>query len=423
VNPVDDPESGIKVSYPKFQSAAGTYISYKDGIWSPTTETYDPDKLVVINIPVFKTHVIYGITASVKNHMGVVTKSLSTDSHARIKYGGLGSFMAEARMPDLTILDCIWILARPGEGPWSYYHTASRRDQLVASTDPVALDAWATKFIMVPQILENGFASYPDQDPDNPTGDFRSYLDNSMNELLLEGIDTTNDYNAVNLHVRGQVGPQDRDQQKCILELNKSFAKVARAQAKHLSKCIQDGSKGNLSGANPIETCLAAEDAKVNQAKQKLESRVDDRCVARTPGFGVILTSGPNVPPEIDTDRASEVAMERGWSLIRAIFGSDLDVVIDPSRPNSQAEGACQVEVDKQATKCQGRKLKEFSNCKKNGLRGMTDALKVPDPNDSPFDDPTDLELCLGFDPKGKIEKACLTSFVRRRLRRRGHAG
>jgi hypothetical protein len=199
-----DPDTQIGVSYPKFQSASLTYVSYKYGVWSPASQAYDSDKLVVINMPVLKTHSIYAITASVKNHMGVITKELGTDSHAAVGRGGMGTILAEVRMPDLTILDCIWILARPGDGPFSSYDAATRRDQLVASTDPIALDAWATKFIMIPQILENGY-SYDDyhltQDPDNPESTFRRYLDLSMNELLAAGIDTTNDYDAVDLHV------------------------------------------------------------------------------------------------------------------------------------------------------------------------------------------------------------------------------
>lgn len=204
VNPALDPETSIRVSYPKFQSASGTYVSYKYGIWSPKTQTYDSDKLVVINIPVFKTHSIYGVTASVKNHMGVVTRELSTDSHNAVGRGGLGSMLADVRMPDLTILDCIWILARPGQGPSASYASASRRDQLLASVDPLALDVWAVKNILIPQIIENGYSPaeyFATQDPDNPDSKFRKYLDATMNELLAAGIDTTNDYNAVELHV------------------------------------------------------------------------------------------------------------------------------------------------------------------------------------------------------------------------------
>jgi uncharacterized protein (DUF362 family) len=200
----DDPETGIKSSYPKFQTAYGTYISYKHGVWSPTTQSYDPDRLVVVNMPVLKTHAIYAVTAGVKNHMGVVTTSLFTDSHATVDEGGMGTILAEVRLPDLTILDCVWILARPGSGPSASYTIATRRDQLVAGTDPIALDAWATKYILMPQIIENGYDEstyYSTQDPDNPTSMFSRYLRLSMNELLAAGIDATNDYNAVDLHV------------------------------------------------------------------------------------------------------------------------------------------------------------------------------------------------------------------------------
>jgi cysteine-rich repeat protein len=221
-------------------------------------------------------------------------------------------------------------------------------------------------------------------------------LQEGCGEQCDDGNNTDGDGCSATCQFEVEARPQDKDQQKCIVELNKNFEKVAKAQARHLTACIKDGSKGKLSGANPIETCIAAEDAKVNQAKQKLESKVNARCAAKTPDFGVILTS--SVPPEVDTDRASEVAGEKELALIRAIFGSDLDAVVDAESPNSQAEGVCRVEVIKQATKCQGTKLKEFTKCKKKGLGGAL-----------PFGRAHDLEDCMGADRKGKIRAACLT--------------
>ena len=199
-----DPQTQVKTSYPKFTTMYGTDISYKRGVWSSSAQSYEHDRLVVINAPVLKTHMVYGVTAAVKNHMGVITTRFSTDAHYGVARGGLGSFLADVRRPDLNILDAIWILARPGLGPSASYAAASRRDQLVAGVDPVALDVWATKNIMIPQIVENGFAheDYRDtQDPDNPDSVFRTYLDRSMNELLISGIDATNDPDAVTLHV------------------------------------------------------------------------------------------------------------------------------------------------------------------------------------------------------------------------------
>jgi len=76
-------------------------------------------------------------------------------------------------------------------------------DQLAASTDPVALDVWAAKYILIPQIIANGYSvsDYGStQDPDNSDSTFRQYLDRSMNELLAAGIETTNDYSTINVY-------------------------------------------------------------------------------------------------------------------------------------------------------------------------------------------------------------------------------
>jgi len=209
-----DAETQITLSYPKFTTPAGTCISFKRGVWVPEQNAYDPERLVVINMPVLKTHGYYAVTGAVKNHMGVVTRELSTNSHDAVESGGLGTFLADVRMPDLTILDCIWVLARPTQGPGAPYANASRRDQLVAGTDPIALDAWAVKNILIPQIIENGYALsnyWARQDPDNPGSMFRRYLDLSMDELLLAGMAATNDYRAVRLHVWTGDGDRDGD--------------------------------------------------------------------------------------------------------------------------------------------------------------------------------------------------------------------
>jgi len=211
VNPVYDPETAVRVSYPKFRTAYGTYLSYKHGIWDQDRAIYEADRLVVINLPVLKTHSIYGVTAAVKNHMGVVSQALSTDSHNGVGRGGLGSVMADVRMPNLNILDCVWILAAPGSGPAASYAAADFRNQLAASVDPVALDAWSVRHILLPQLAQNGFqpVQYWAQDPDNPAGKFRQYLDRTLNELLIAGRPCTNDDSSARLHVWS--GDLDRD--------------------------------------------------------------------------------------------------------------------------------------------------------------------------------------------------------------------
>ena len=213
VQPDRDPETDITVSYPKFTTRYETRISYKHGIWRAEDSTYEPDRLVVINLPVLKTHSIYGVTAAVKNHMGVVTTAFNTDSHSGVARGGLGSLMSEVRMPDLNILDCIWVLARPGSGPSATYSQSSFVNQLAASADPMALDVWTVKRILMPQIISNGYLpdSYEQQDPDNSSGKFRWYLDRSMNELLLAGLPCTSEPAAVSLHTWTGDGDRDGD--------------------------------------------------------------------------------------------------------------------------------------------------------------------------------------------------------------------
>ncbi|MDH3523497.1 MAG: hypothetical protein OES32_07905, partial [Acidobacteriota bacterium] len=81
-------------------------------------------------------------------------------------------------------------------GPSTPYGVATRRDELVASVDPVAVDIWAVRNILVPTFLANGYEPpwpYPSADPDDPASAFRVYLDNSMARLLAAGYEVTND--------------------------------------------------------------------------------------------------------------------------------------------------------------------------------------------------------------------------------------
>jgi hypothetical protein len=193
-----------KLSYPKFRSTDGTYISIRRGIWNPVGGTYDRSRLKFINMPVLKSHhATYGATVCTKHYMGVVTDQFSTNSHSGIRLGIMGALMGEIQMADLNIVDAIWINANPNSGPSTSYSGATRRDELVAGLDPIALDRWSVKNILVPAFLANGFSPpwpSPSADPDLPSGAFRTYLDNSMNQLLAAGKLVTNDYAQMDLH-------------------------------------------------------------------------------------------------------------------------------------------------------------------------------------------------------------------------------
>jgi hypothetical protein len=195
-------ETQMRVSYPKFRTAGGHYVSLKYGVWNPASQTYDGSRLRFLNVPVLKCHgAVYGVTASVKHHVGTMTTALATSTHSAVRNGGIGSFLSQVRMPDLNILDCIHVLAIPNAGPSCSYAQATRTDKLLASRDPVALDLWATVNILVPAILQKGYTSYPMQDPWNPASIFRTYLDRTAAELIEAGIPVTNDLGSITAHV------------------------------------------------------------------------------------------------------------------------------------------------------------------------------------------------------------------------------
>jgi hypothetical protein len=192
-----------KLSYPKFRSSAGTYLSLRYGVWNPGSGTYDRTRLKFINVPILKSHhATYGATVSTKHYMGVVTDQFSTNSHSGIRLGIMGALMGEIQMADLNIVDAIWINANPNSGPGTTYTGATRRDELVAGLDPIALDIWSVKNILIPGFLANGYSPpwpSPSADPDLPSSAFRTYLDNSMNQLLASGKEVTNSYDQIDV--------------------------------------------------------------------------------------------------------------------------------------------------------------------------------------------------------------------------------
>jgi uncharacterized protein (DUF362 family) len=205
-----DPETGIYVSYPMFTTTFGTRISFRRGIWNGTG--YE-DRLKVINMPILKSHFRYGVTASVKSYMGVQSEGLNgglANGHATVATGGMGTLMVETGLPTLNILDAIWVNANPYAssytGPPTSYEVATRVNVLMASEDPVALDYWASKHVLIPTAQENGYSDTHTLDPDNTQRSgleeaFGVYLGLSRDELQREGYNVTTDENAMNVYV------------------------------------------------------------------------------------------------------------------------------------------------------------------------------------------------------------------------------
>ncbi|MCH6562793.1 MAG: hypothetical protein IH800_10310 [Myxococcales bacterium] len=186
---------------------------------------------------------------------------------------------------------------------------------------------------------------------------------------------------------------QNKDQRRCINQVNKNFAKVASAQGKEICDCIKRGSKESLAGT--IEECMTADaKGKVEKAQQKTLSKESKSC-GTTPEFG--YSSGAN---------ANDAAIAKELAIIHGIFGDNLDAVIMTEFMAKNA-AKCQHAVAKQAKKCQDAKLKVFTSCKKDALKGGKSAAPVESAQQLQ-------DACLGTgaeampDPKGKIQKDCV---------------
>lgn len=199
-----DPESGIYVSYPKFETTFNTKISFKYGIWNGTNYSKE---LKVINLPVLKSHGGFGVTAAMKNYMGVQSQNLG-NGHQTIATGSMGTLMVELGLPTLNILDAIWINANPAptlsNGPSTDYREATRINMILASTDPIALDYWASKNVIYEVAKKLNHTNIHTLHPDNTlkTGiseAFGVWLNNSYSELVRANYTLTKNEEAMNI--------------------------------------------------------------------------------------------------------------------------------------------------------------------------------------------------------------------------------
>ena len=195
-----DPAS--KVSYPKFQSPSGNYyISLKYGIWDSTLETYDHNRLCIVDFPVLKAHGWTGATLAIKNWIGVLTVA-----HQNERYGGDGPMhfdymfseyalpakVMQVTYPKLTIIDAAW--ANPER---NYGSIAVQVNMLLGSTDPFAASWYAAKYMLTP------VAYYPEKtNPDNVGGVYNECLNNWINCMQDSGYAITKDSSEISVYNR-----------------------------------------------------------------------------------------------------------------------------------------------------------------------------------------------------------------------------
>jgi hypothetical protein len=186
----------IELGYPKFTTIYGTRISLRHGLWNGSA--YDNGNVKLINVPVLKDHALAGVTCCVKHFMGVqdLWRGTSEAPHTpMISEGILARLMLAARYPDLNVVDAIWVT--PAGGPSAPYERAVRVDKLLASTDPIALDYYCAKNVLLPL---SGNARHDPDNPDGATNAFRQMLTSSSSVLAAGGKRVTSDPARMNVY-------------------------------------------------------------------------------------------------------------------------------------------------------------------------------------------------------------------------------
>ena len=187
---LDNGETGddfreVIMTYPIFKTDKGTIIDLKNGIWNDGV--YKEQPLRFINFSTINHHSNYvGATGAVKNYFGVVDISGGGWGKLADKYNNFHSFaynewdfgpvpgmmgaevamfMNAIRKADLNIIVAEWVgLASRTEPPVSHTKT------VLISTDPVALDYHATKYLLYPN------SGVPIHNPDNENSPLNHYL-------------------------------------------------------------------------------------------------------------------------------------------------------------------------------------------------------------------------------------------------------
>ena len=223
------------MTYPIFTSSySGLTIDLKNGVWGKGEYLDRPLKF--INFSALNHHGSYaGVTASVKNLMGVVDMTcghhgtepegyynmhyigdegainlyvekasyyfrrlglksigkLLNSSMKKLSYfdffytgGALGYWIKHVRSPDLNIITAEWV----GWGGRISETDRSQTKAILASKDPVALDYYASKYVLLPATLSGSGREELAllHDPDIKEGVFRKFLD----ECHKQGIGT-----------------------------------------------------------------------------------------------------------------------------------------------------------------------------------------------------------------------------------------
>ncbi|MFQ5515438.1 MAG: hypothetical protein ACE5FG_13525 [Myxococcota bacterium] len=186
---------------------------------------------------------------------------------------------------------------------------------------------------------------------------------------------------------------QNSGQRWCLNSLNHRLLRVTRAQISSLTRCLAERVRSGPTGS-AVEDCAAAAPALTGELSRTL-SIASRRC-RKPPSFGAS-----------DPAAVNATALDRGLSLVREIFGSDLDAAGDGLAGDTTAS-RCQRGVLRAARRCAETRLQEFNRCKRRGLlRGLIQSA-------------ANLATCAEVDPSSRSVRFCEggRSSIRRQIAR-----
>ena len=209
------------VSYPCFNSTGGHRIELREGIWNGQGHN---SNLKLINVPVLKTHDGTGITGVLKHTYGILSMADGKSGIRHYSQSGIqcGKMWSLVRIPDLNILDCIWVSHESLRGYPP--ETTHRKNILIAGVDPVALDYFASKHVLFPLGGRRAYMHNPDsfkglidhltgaQDFINANGGIKGEITNmgdSNIEVVAVSAGGSQDYDLADLNRDGQVDLKD----------------------------------------------------------------------------------------------------------------------------------------------------------------------------------------------------------------------
>lgn len=177
------------MTYPIFRTDRGTIVDFKNGLWEKGVYTGRP--LRFINCAALNHHSVFcAATSAIKNYMGITDLSGGSDPARGGRLSGpyynfhsfpfngsatgpvagmlgkeIGVFMKTVRKADLNMTTAEWVGLTSRTNP-----PIARTRAILASTDPVALDYHATKYLLYP----NSKVSI--HNPDNKKSPLHQYL-------------------------------------------------------------------------------------------------------------------------------------------------------------------------------------------------------------------------------------------------------